>query len=358
MPWMAFFEVPSIIDRVRLVRDGVDMVPDSFSCYLVHKTDNDRIESAVAQRPIRDLPPGNVLIQVAYSSLNFKDAMAAQGHPGIVKRFPHVPGIDAAGTVIASESSAFNVGDRVIATGHELGVERWGGWAEYVRVPAAWVVPLPESMALEESMVLGTAGFTAAQTVASLIHHGITPDSGELMVTGATGGVGSIVIQILAKLGYQVVALTGKQHRHQWLKRLGAARVLGRDALADKGGRPLLSAQYAGAIDTVGGKPLATLIKSIKYRGCVACCGVVAGTDLPLTVYPFILRGVTLDGIDSAWCPDYLRVSHWHRLANEWRIQPPQDFAARVSLDEVGKMAERMLAGQITGRIVVRPVGD
>jgi len=334
------------------------MLPDSFTCYLVRKTDNDRIESAIAQQPLRDLPPGDVLIRVAYSSLNFKDAMAAQGNPGIVKRFPHVPGIDAAGTVVASESTEFEVGQRVIATGHELGVERWGGWAEYVRVPAAWVVPLPESMTLEQSMVLGTAGFTAAQAVASLIHHGVTPDAGELMVTGATGGVGSIAMQILTKLGYQVVALSGKQHRHQWLKQLGAARVLDRDALADKGGRPLQSAQYVGAIDTVGGKPLATLIKLIKYRGCVACCGVVAGADLPLTVYPFILRGVTLDGIDSAWCPDDLRVSLWHRLANEWRIQPPQDFAARVSLEEVGQAVELMQTGQITGRIVVRLTGD
>jgi len=334
------------------------MLPEEFACYLVRKTGNDRIEATVERRPFRELPPGDVLIRVEYSSLNFKDGMAATGHPGIVKSFPHVPGIDAAGTVVASETPEFSAGDRVIATGHELGVERWGGWAEYVRVPAAWVVPLPESMSLDESMVLGTAGFTAAQAVTSLIHHGIEPGSGEVIVTGATGGVASLAIQILAKLGFHVVAVTGKQDRHAWLEQLGAARVVGREALADDGRRPLLSAQYAGAVDTVGGKTLATLVKSMQHRGCVACCGVVAGAELPLTVYPFILRGVTLAGVDSAWCPDKLRAPIWNRLANEWRVQPPPGFATSVSLADVGDAVARMQAGQVTGRVVVRTGGE
>lgn len=329
------------------------MLPESFRCYLVRKTGNGRIEAGVEQRPLRDLGAGDVLIRVRYSSLNYKDAMAATGHPGIVRRFPHVPGIDAAGVVEESASPRFQAGDAVIATGHEIGVERSGGWGEYVRVPAEWVVPLPAGLTLEESMILGTAGFTAAQCVRALRHHGIAPERGEVLVTGATGGVGSIAVMLLAKLGYRVAAVTGKREREQWLRDRGAARVAGRDELHDETGRPLLAARYAGAVDTVGGKTLAAVVRSLEQRGCVAACGVVGGAELPLTVYPFILRGVTLAGIDSAWCPEDQRAEIWRQLATDWKPDGLGQLATSIGLPELSDAVQRILRGENVGRVVV-----
>lgn len=332
-------------------------MPDSFRCYLVRKTGNDQIEAGVEQRPLRDLPPGDILIRVEYSSLNYKDAMAATGHPGIVKSFPHVPGVDVAGTVAESASADFKPGDAVLSTGHELGVERWGGWAEYVRVPAEWVIPLPETLTPTDAMTLGTAGFTAAQGVHALQHHGVQPGDGPLVVTGATGGVGSIAVMLLAQLGYEVAAVTGKADRHDMLRELGAATLLTREDMLDESSRPLLKAEFAGGIDTVGGPTLTTLIRRIRHRGCVANCGVVGGGDLPLTVYPFILRGVTLTGIDSAWCPDDRRAEIWQKLAGEWKPQQLGKLAELTRLDDVAQSVERILRGEITGRVVVDSQG-
>jgi putative YhdH/YhfP family quinone oxidoreductase len=344
------------------------MLPESFRCYLVRKLGPDRVEAGVEERPTRDLPAGDVVIRVAFSSLNYKDAMAATGHAGVVKKFPHVPGIDAAGTVAESASRRFTPGDSVIMTGHELGAERWGGWAEYVRVPGEWVVPLPHKTAelvadgtrsvpatltLEESMILGTAGFTAAQGVLALQQHGITPDRGEVVVTGATGGVGSLAVKLLAKLGYTVGAVSGKPDRHGWLRALGASRIIGREEMLDESSRPLLAAKYAGGIDAVGGKTLATLIRQTQHRGCVATCGVVGGGELPLTVYPFILRGVTLSGIDSAWCPEDRRAEIWRLLAIEWKLDGLNELATRVKLEDVGEQVQRILRGEVAGRVVV-----
>ncbi len=328
------------------------MPTDTFRCYLVRKTGNDQVEAGVEQRPLRDLPPGDVLIRVEYSSLNYKDAMAATGHPGIVKAFPHVPGIDAAGIVAESSNANFKPGDAVITTGHELGVERWGGWAEFVRVPAEWVVPLPEGLTLEESMILGTAGFTAAQCVHALRHNGIEPGSGPVVVTGATGGVGSIAVMVLARLGYEVVAVSGKQERHDWLRNLGARRIIGRDEMHDDSSRPLLKSEFTGGIDTVGGQTLSTLIRRVRHRGCVANCGVVGGGELPLTVYPFILRGITLSGIDSAWCPDDRRAEIWRLMAGEWKPDGLKELAIHVPLEEIGDPVDQILRGQIAGRVV------
>lgn len=329
-------------------------MPESFRCFLVRKV-ADRIEAGIAERPLRELPAGAVLIRVAYSSLNYKDAMAARGHAGIVRTFPHVPGVDAAGTVVESSSPDFQPGEEVVSTGHELGVERWGGWAEYVRVPADWVVPLPAGLSLEETMILGTAGFTAAQGVHALIHNGITAEDGEIVVTGASGGVGSVAVMLLAKLGYKVVAVTGKEKEHERLKEMGAARVADREELDDASLRPLLKSSYAGGIDTVGGPMLVTLIRSLNHRGCVANCGVVGGADLPLTVYPFILRGVTLSGIDSAWCPDDSRLEIWDLLAGEWKLDGLEAVATYCGLDGVDAEVEKILKGGVTGRVVVRP---
>lgn len=329
------------------------MLPEVFHCYLVRKTGNDKVEAGVEQRPLRELPAGDVLIRVRFSSLNYKDALAATGHPGVVRKFPHVPGIDCAGEVVESGSTAFKAGDPVIMTGHELGADRWGGWAEFVRVPAEWVVPLPEGLSLEESMLLGTAGFTAAQCVYALQHHDVGPDSGEILVTGATGGVGSIAVMILAKLGYEVAAVTGKPDRHGWLNGLGAGRIVSRAAAVDDTARPLLSATYAGGVDTVGGATLGTLLRSLKHRGCVAACGLVGGADLPVTVYPFILRGVTLAGIDSAWCPVERRREMWRLLAGDWKPTGLGELATFIGLDQLGDAVREILRGEVAGRTVL-----
>jgi len=330
------------------------MLPETFRCFLVRKPGHDQIESGVEQRPLRELPAGDVLIRVAFSSLNYKDAMAATGHPGVARKFPHVPGIDAAGTVVESTSSRFKPGDAVIATGHDIGVDRWGGWGEFVRLPADWIVSLPQGLTLEDSMIYGTAGFTAAQGVLALQQHEIAPACGEVVVTGASGGVACIAVQLLAKLGYTVVAVSGKPDKEPWLRQLGAARVIGREELLDESSRPLLSAKYAGGVDTVGGKTLATLIRSISHRGCVATCGVVGGADVPMTVYPFILRGVTLVGIDSAWCPEDRRAQIWQRLAGEWKLERLKEVATFIGPEEIGDAVQRILQGQISGRVVIR----
>jgi acrylyl-CoA reductase (NADPH) len=328
-------------------------IPITMRCFLVEKQPDDSFRRSVATRPLSELPEGEVLIRVRYSSLNYKDALAATGHPGITKTFPHIPGIDAAGTVAESSHPRFQPGEEVIMTGHELGVERWGGWAEYVRVPGDWLVPLPEGLTLEESMILGTAGFTAAQCVQALLHQRVTPEKGEVLVTGATGGVGCLAVMILARLGYRVVAVTGKQDRHDWLKRLGAVEVAGRELLEESKPRPLQPARFAGGIDTVGGAVLSSLVKRIGHRGCVACCGVAGGAALSLTVYPFILRGVTLAGIDSAWCPDEERPGLWQHLASDWKPQHLDEVKRHVPLEEMEPHVEAILQGQNTGRVVV-----
>lgn len=331
------------------------MLPDSLRCYLVRKPGSGAVDASVETRPFHELPPGDTVIRVQCSSLNYKDAMAATGHRGVVKSFPHVPGIDAAGTVVQSESSALKPGQPVLVTGYQQGAERWGGWAEYVRVPAEWGVPLPEGLTLRESMILGTAGFTAAQCVWSLVDHGIAPDHGPVVVTGATGGVGVIAVMLLAKLGYEVTAVSGKKDQYDWLRSLGASNVVGRDDVCDKSDNALLRSRWAGGVDTVGGATLSTIIRSLQHRGCVAACGLVGGHDLPLTVYPFILRGVTLDGIDSAMCPYDRRLAIWSKLANEWKLATLESLATEVTLDHVGDTVQQMLAGQTHGRTLVRP---
>jgi putative YhdH/YhfP family quinone oxidoreductase len=293
------------------------------------------------------------LVRVAFSSLNYKDALAATGQPGVVRTFPHVPGIDAAGVVAESSSANVQIGKNVIVTGHGLGAERWGGWAEYIRVPADWVVPLPNGLTLEESMIYGTAGFTAALCIRSLQEHGVEPSCGDVVVTGATGGVGSVAVAILARLGYTVVAVTGKTERHAWLKDRGAGRVVGREDVLDTGSKPLLSANWAGAVDSVGGQMLASILRATKQNGCVAACGLVGGAELSLTVFPFILRGVTLAGIDSAWCPLARRVDIWQRLAGAWRPDRIAELATTVPLEQLDAHVDAMLAGNSIGRTVV-----
>ncbi len=329
------------------------MVPTTLKCYLVARDSSGSVTADVAERSMDELPEGDVLIRVAFSSLNYKDALAANGHAGVVKRFPHVPGVDAAGTVVMSNAKEFAAGDQVLVTGYDGGATRWGGWAEFVRVPHEWIVPLPEGLTFREAMIFGTAGLTAALCVDALQKHGIQPDSGPVVVTGATGGVGSVAVAILGKLGYQVAAVTGKTEAHEYLKQLGATRILAREELDDRSGRPLLSGSWAGGIDTVGGNILGTLLRSLRHGGCVAACGLAGSNELPVTVYPFILRAVTLAGIDAAWCPAPLRVEAWHRLAAAWKPENLESMAHFTTLSGLGPHITAILAGRIRGRVVV-----
>ena len=330
----------------------------SFPCLMVRRAAENDLTVAVEQITLADLPPGEVIIDVEYSALNYKDALACQAHPGVVRKLPHVPGIDCAGTVSQSSDPRYAVGDAVLVTGYELGAPAWGGYSKFVRVPADWVVPLPTSLSTRQAMTFGTAGFTAAQCVLAIMHHGIQPEQGEVVVTGASGGVGSVAIAILAKLGYTVVAVSGKPAQADMLKQLGAARVIPRNEVDDRSETPLLRARWSAAVDSVGGNTLATLLRSTAYRGCVAACGLVAGVDLPLSVYPFILRGVTLAGIDSAKCPRQPRLEVWNKLSGAWNVSDKLEPLAReVTLSEVPREVAAMLAGQNHGRILVRPVG-
>jgi len=327
----------------------------SFPAFIARKSADGQVTAGVERLTFGELPAGDVLIRVAYSSLNYKDALASQGHPGVVRTMPHVPGIDCAGTVDESTSPDYRPGDQVIVTGYDLGSGHWGGYAEFVRVPAEWIVPLPSGLTLRQTMIYGTAGFTAAQCVTAIVSHGIEPKRGPVVVTGSTGGVGSIAVAILAKLGYEVEAVTGKLEHHEWLRKLGAHTILGRDDVSDSSDRPLLRSRWAAAVDTVGGKPLAMILKSTEHRGCVAACGLVAGVEVPLTVYPFILRGVTLAGIDSANCPRPERLEMWKKLSGPWHISQLESLADEITLDELPDRIQKILAGRIVGRTIVVP---
>ena len=327
---------------------------DKFDCLMVRRNESDAVTAAVERIAAAELPPGDVLIRVACSSLNYKDALACQSHPGIVRKLPHVPGIDAAGKVVESTSADFRPGDEVLVTGYDMGTSHWGGYSEYIRVPAGWVVAMPAGMTPEVAMSYGTAGFTAAQCVAAILHHGIEPGDGEVAVTGASGGVGSLSVAILAKLGYRVVAVTGKPEQASLLEQLGALRVISREDAGEDSGKPLLPTRWAAAVDTVGGNTLATLLRSTEHRGCVAACGLAASADLPLTVYPFILRGVTLAGIDSAQCPRDSRLKIWQRLATDWRIVGLEKLTRKITLADVPSAAAEMLAGKTFGRTLVQ----
>ncbi len=329
------------------------MKSTSLRCFLVEKDAAGNVVRRVTTRPLGELPPGDVLVRVQCSSLNYKDALAAQAHPGIVRKLPHVPGIDAAGVVVECASSQFEPGQQVVITGYELGAAQWGGWAEFVRVPAGWVVPLPVGLSLKESMILGTAGFTAAQCVHAIQTNAVAPADGEIVVTGATGGVGCLAVRLLAKLGYRVVAVTGKADLHARLMEWGASHVIGRDDVLKDNSKPLLGGRWAGAVDTVGGQTLATIIRETKNYGVVAACGLVGGTELPLTVHPFILRGVTLAGIGSGALPYDRRLEIWRKLSDLWRLDDLESLAATVGLNDLEKYIVDILAGKLVGRTIV-----
>ena len=329
------------------------MAVKNFSALIVEETEPKTFSIKVGKRSVEDLPAGDLLVKVHYSSLNFKDALSATGQFGITKHYPHTPGIDAAGEVIESTDGAYKPGDQVIVTSYDLGMDTAGGFGQYIRVPAKWVVPLPDGLSLRDSMVLGTAGITAGLMVWKLISNGVEPKDGEILVTGATGGVGSIAVAILAKAGYRVIASTGKASEKDYLLSLGAAGVIGREEVLAGVDQPLMKERWAGVVDVVGGDILSAAIKSTCYDGTVTCCGLAGSTDLPITVLPFILRGVSLLGIDSVQCPMEPRLVVWEKLANEWKLGNLDIIGTECTLQNLEKEIYSILKGGVRGRIVV-----
>jgi len=299
------------------------------------------------------LPPGEVAVAVEYSTLNYKDGMILQGIGRLVRNYPHIPGIDFAGTVERSAAPEFKPGDKVILTGWRVGEAHWGGYAEKARVKADWLVRRPDGLSASQAMAVGTAGFTAMLAVTALERHGLRPGAGEVLVTGAAGGVGSVATALLAQLGHRVAAATGRPELRDYLTSLGAADLIERDALAAKPSRPLDSERWAGAIDAVGGAALATILTQLKYRASVAACGLAGGSDLPTTVIPFLLRGVNLLGIDSVMCPRDERDEAWRRLAIDLPLDRLDQMTQIVPLAALPQLAPKILKGEVRGRIVV-----
>jgi len=290
---------------------------------------------------------------VKYSSLNYKDALSATGNKGVTRNYPHTPGIDEAGVVVECADQQVTPGDEVIVTGFDLGMNTSGGFGRFIRVPASWGVRLPGNLTLKDSMVYGTAGLTAALSVFMLERSGVKQNQGEILVTGATGGVGSLAVGILAKSGYQVVAATGKAGEKYFLTDLGAKEVISREIVDDTSGRALFKERWAGVIDTVGGNILSTAIRSTRYGGAVACCGNAASHELPITVYPFILRGVSLLGIGSAECPMDRRLQIWQKISQEWKLENLDSLSSECPLEELSQKIDAILGGKLKGRTVV-----
>lgn len=328
------------------------MIEQTFNALVVEEQAENQFSRAIKQRSISDLPKGDLLVRVHYSSLNYKDALSAAGNKGVTKNYPHTPGIDAAGEVVQSETEKFKPGDHVIVTSYDLGMNTSGGFGEYIRVPSTWALKLPEGISLKESMIYGTAGFTAGMSVYQMFKR-IVPEQGEVLVTGATGGLGSLAIAILARLGYKVVAATGKSDAHDFLKALGAGAVITRDELLAGKERPILKPRWAAVIDTVGGDLLANAIKATHLQGIVACCGNAASPALNINVFPFILRGVSLVGIDSQNCLMPHREEIWKLLASDWKPDFNTGIFQEVGLDEINEKIDLMLKGKIKGRIIL-----
>lgn len=327
---------------------------DVYKAFWVSESDEGDFHRDIVERPITDLPDHDILIRVHYSSLNYKDALSAHGNRGVTRQYPHTPGIDAAGVVAESRSALFKEGDAVLVTGFDLGMNTPGGLGEYIRVPSEWVVPLPSGLSLKESMIYGTAGFTAAMCIHRLMAHGVSPDQGEILVTGATGGVGSLALAMLDGLGFAPVAVSGKPEALSYLQRFGARAVLTREEAEAQAGKPILKARWAGVVDTVGGAILSQAIKSTRYGGAVTCCGLVASPNLSLTVFPFILRSVALYGIDSAECGRDLRLLLWDQMAGEWRPKEMTALSHEIGLEDVDTTMNRLLQGAHQGRTVVK----
>lgn len=326
----------------------------SFKALQVSESEGGRFESKIVERATDDLPAGEVLIRVRYSSLNFKDALSASGNRGVTRSYPHTPGIDAAGVVASSSVAEFAEGDEVIVTGYDLGMNTAGGFGQYIRVPAAWVIKRPQGLSLRDAMILGTAGLTAALCIDKLEQAGLEPGDAPVLVTGATGGVGSIAVALLASLGYKVAAVTGKADQADFLTRLGATQIVERAALQAGVEKALLEEQWNGAVDTVGGDILFNVVRSLQRGASVACCGLTAGTHFQASVLPFILRGVNLLGVDSVEIPLVVKASMWDKLSLQWKLANLDELAHEINLEQLPEAIERILAGGQVGRVLVR----
>ena len=325
----------------------------TFKAFRVEE-ENEKFVSSIKEMPFKQLEPGELLVKVHYSSLNYKDALSASGNKGVTRNYPHTPGIDAVGTVVSSTSSTFSENEAVIVTSYDLGMNTDGGFGEYITVPENWAVKLPETLSMKEAMIFGTAGLTAGMSVLRLTET-VKPEDGQIVVSGATGGVGSLSVLILNKLGYKVTAITGKETEKQYFEDLGVAVILRKD-FEELQNRPMLKPLFAGAIDTVGGVILENIIKSVNPLGVVTCCGNVASPKLELTVFPFILRGIALIGIDSQNYPMNYREQVWNKLAEAWKIENLEDNCIVVTLNELSEKIDFMLKGKLKGRTVLKLV--
>lgn len=325
----------------------------TYKAMVVSEEDQGTFERHIRDLPVAELPNHDVLVRVQYSSLNYKDALSATGRKGVTQSYPHTPGIDAAGFIEHSDDRRFREGDPVIVTSFGLGEDTPGGFGQYIRVPGDWVVPLPEGLTLSEAMILGSAGFTAAYGIYKLQQNETYPEDGPILVTGATGGVGSLAVASLNQAGYKVTAATGKMDQTDFLKQLGANKIIHRDELKHSTDKPLLGSRWAGAIDTVGGSMLDTAIRQTRHNGTVACCGNILGGELKTSIYPFILRGVSLMGIDSGRCLMPKRKTIWRLLADRWKPADLERIAQEVSLDELEPEIKKILRGDQTGRTLV-----
>ncbi len=330
------------------------MTDTQFQAMVVREDAEGNFERCIETRTVDDLPAGEVLVHVSFSSLNYKDALSATGNRGVTRHYPHTPGIDAAGIVVESSAAEIAPGQSVLVTGFDLGMNTDGGYGQLIRVPADWIVPLPEPLSFKDAMAFGTAGLTAALSILKLVDHGIAPHRGEILVTGASGGVGSMAVAILSQIGYRVVAVSGKADAIEFLTGLGAREVIPRHQATDDSGKPLLKGRWAGVVDIVGGEILATALKSTRSGAVVTCCGMVDSPRFETTVFPFILRGVSLFGIDSAGCDMGTRKRAWENLSGPWRIDALDTLVREVPLDQLDTEIDRILAGLQKGRVVVR----
>ncbi|GJM03571.1 MAG: alcohol dehydrogenase [Rhodomicrobium sp.] len=322
-----------------------------FRALIIDKKDDEQVVE-LTELEESALPEKSVTVKVSYSTLNYKDALAITGSGPIVRNFPLVPGVDLAGTVVRSTYDEFKAGDEVVLNGWGVGESHWGGLAEMASVEGEWLVPLPPGFTARQAMAIGTAGYTAMLCVLQLERHGIQPSSGPVVVTGASGGVGSVAVSILSKLGYEVAAVTGRPSEEPYLKALGASEIIDRASLEEKG-RPLAKERWAGAVDTVGSQILANICAEMKYNGVVTACGLAAGFDLPVTVMPFILRGVALQGVDSVYAPREQRLQAWTRLAQDFDAQKLESIVTEIGLSEVIDTAPKFMEGSVRGRVIV-----
>jgi len=323
-----------------------------MKAYVVEKIEDKKFESGIQDIEIPTITENEVLIKTSYSSLNFKDALSSVGNPGVTRVFPHVTGIDVAGTIEQSNSDEFVIGEEVLVTGYDMGMNTNGGHAQFVKVPASWVVKKPENITDKEIMTYGTAGLTAALSVNELLNNGVT--SGEVLVTGATGGVGSIAVSILSKLGFEVTAISGKEDKIPFLKELGAKEVILRKDFDVENKRPMGKEKYSGVIDTVGGNILAEALKQIKYDGVATCCGLTSSHELPTNVFPFILRGVRLIGIDSVEAKKEKKEAAWKKIADDFKIDTLSNLTNEIPLDKIKEAYKALLEGKAVGRFLVK----